>query len=138
MLFLIASAGVVFLLDQATKHVIETRIAHREVRLGAFVRLRHVAVARPRYAGSLSRSVMILVWLGAFVAAALLSEIGGPRYTFAAIIAMGAMLGGAAGNLFDVLQSRAVRDFIAVGWWPVFNVADVAIIGGCVMMLIQR
>jgi signal peptidase II len=58
-------------------------------------------------------------------------------------VAVGMVLGGAAGNLADrlfrtdsgFLQGRVV-DFIDLQWWPVFNVADAAIvIGGIVLVL---
>jgi signal peptidase II len=35
--------------------------------------------------------------------------------------------------LLDVLRRRHVVDFIDLGWWPVFNVADVGIVGGLVL-----
>ena len=44
---------------------------------------------------------------------------------------LGAILGGAAGNLIDRLRLRAVIDFLdfhLAGWhWPAFNIADCAI-----------
>lgn len=46
------------------------------------------------------------------------------------------MLGGAAGNLFDRLQTGYVVDFIDLRFWPVFNLADVAIVAGVALMAI--
>lgn len=45
------------------------------------------------------------------------------------ILQYGAMmlLGGAAGNLFDRIQTGLVVDFIDLRIWPVFNIADIAI-----------
>ncbi len=50
---------------------------------------------------------------------------------------LGLILGGAAGNLYDRIVYEGVRDFVQVDlgiWpanpWPVFNVADVAIVAG--------
>ena len=43
-----------------------------------------------------------------------------------------------AGNLFDILKSRAVRDYIDLGWWPVFNLVDVAILGGLAVAFLHR
>jgi len=43
---------------------------------------------------------------------------------------VGAALGGAAGNLLDILRRRSVLDFIDLRWWPVFNIADVGIVAG--------
>ncbi|MBN8945112.1 MAG: signal peptidase II [Rhizobiales bacterium] len=48
--------------------------------------------------------------------------------------------GGALGNLVDRLHDGAVTDFIdlhAVGWhFPTFNIADVAITGGAVLLFL--
>ena len=37
---------------------------------------------------------------------------------------------GSASNLADILRARGIVDFIDLGWWPVFNVADIAIVVG--------
>lgn len=50
------------------------------------------------------------------------------------------VLGGALGNLWDRLHFRAVRDFVDVvlfGWsYPVFNVADAALVAGIAVLLV--
>lgn len=57
-------------------------------------------------------------------------------------VALGLVLGGAVGNLVD----RAVRgdeflhgavvDFIDVQWWPVFNVADIGVVVGGILLVV--
>ena len=50
--------------------------------------------------------------------------------------AMGLIVGGTIGNLIDRWNFGAVRDFFSIGWFPVFNVADMAIvIGGGLLIL---
>ena len=49
-------------------------------------------------------------------------------------LAMGLIIGGALGNIFDRLRMGFVVDFIGVGWWPVFNLADSAITSGVTML----
>jgi signal peptidase II len=44
--------------------------------------------------------------------------------------ALGVLLGGALGNLYDRMLFEGVRDFVDLGWWPVFNIADVEIVIG--------
>ncbi|MEQ8199804.1 MAG: signal peptidase II [Syntrophomonadaceae bacterium] len=44
--------------------------------------------------------------------------------------AMGFIVGGTMGNLIDRWSLGAVRDFFSIGWFPVFNVADMAIVTG--------
>jgi len=46
---------------------------------------------------------------------------------------VGFAIGGAAGNLTDILRQQYVTNFIDLGWWPVFNLADVAIVGGLLL-----
>lgn len=46
------------------------------------------------------------------------------------------LAGGALGNLLDRLLRGAVVDFIDLGWWPIFNLADIAITLSIVVLLI--
>jgi signal peptidase II len=48
--------------------------------------------------------------------------------------ALGLQLGGAIGNLLDRLRLGHVTDFLDVGPWPIFNVADMAIVGGVAVL----
>lgn len=57
-------------------------------------------------------------------------------------VAVGLVIGGALGNVVDRLfRNRAwlrgaVVDFIDLQWWPVFNVADMAIVVGAGILLV--
>ena len=50
-------------------------------------------------------------------------------------IALGLLLGGAVGNLIDRIRFGEVVDFIDVGAWPVFNLADSAIVVGVIVII---
>ncbi|MCF6385932.1 signal peptidase II [Mycobacterium sp. MBM] len=57
-------------------------------------------------------------------------------------LGLGMILGGALGNLVDrffrspgPLRGHVV-DFLSVGWWPVFNVADPAVVGGAILLVV--
>ncbi len=52
-------------------------------------------------------------------------------------IAFGLILGGAFGNLIDRMIHGFVTDFIAVGTFPIFNVADSCITIGAVMLIAE-
>lgn len=47
--------------------------------------------------------------------------------------AFGLVLGGTVGNLIDRLHFGYVTDFISVGIWPAFNVADSAVVVGAIV-----
>jgi signal peptidase II len=57
-------------------------------------------------------------------------------------IGMGLLIGGAAGNLIDRLLrgdawlNGAVVDFIDLQWFPIFNVADMAVNVGALLLII--
>lgn len=54
--------------------------------------------------------------------------------TTPAVVGLGLALGGAAGNLVDRWRHGAVIDFIALGRWPTFNLADAAMVAGAVLV----
>jgi signal peptidase II len=51
-------------------------------------------------------------------------------------VALGLQLAGAGGNLIDRLMMGKVTDFISVGVFPVFNVADASITIGVLVLLL--
>ena len=57
-------------------------------------------------------------------------------------VATGLIIGGAVGNILDRLfrgsgwMRGAVVDFIDFQWWPVFNIADMAIMIGAATMMV--
>lgn len=79
---------------------------------------------------ALAMSVVLAVW-------------GGRVESRAQRLAIGAVLGGAIGNLLDRafrgddgLLSGAVVDFFDLQWWPVFNIADVGITVGVLVLVV--
>lgn len=51
------------------------------------------------------------------------------------VIAIGMVVGGAVGNIIDRIRLGYVVDFIAVGVWPKFNLADAMITMGVLLLL---
>ncbi len=49
-------------------------------------------------------------------------------------LALGLILGGTVGNLIDRLRFGYVTDFISIGIWPAFNVADSALTVGVILL----
>ncbi|HEY9899295.1 MAG TPA: signal peptidase II [Pantanalinema sp.] len=58
------------------------------------------------------------------------------------VCSLGLLLGGALGNFVDRLVFGYVRDMIDLRWqganvWPIFNVADMAVMAGVALMLLH-
>ena len=51
-------------------------------------------------------------------------------------VAVGLVAGGALGNLVDRIRADHVTDFIHVSSWPAFNLADVSISAGVIMLVL--
>jgi signal peptidase II len=49
-------------------------------------------------------------------------------------LTLGLQLGGATGNLVDRLRYGSVIDFIDIGFWPIFNLADLSIVVGVAVL----
>lgn len=49
-------------------------------------------------------------------------------------LALGLQVGGALGNLIDRLRLGHVTDFMDVGPWPIFNLADTSIVAGVIIL----
>lgn len=52
-------------------------------------------------------------------------------------IISGLIVAGALGNLLDRVRLNYVVDFFDLGWWPVFNIADMAIVCGGILLVIK-
>lgn len=52
-------------------------------------------------------------------------------------VAAGLLAGGALGNLADRVRADVVTDYIAIGSWPNFNLADVAVSVGVLLLALS-
>jgi signal peptidase II len=50
-------------------------------------------------------------------------------------VALGLMLGGALGNFIDRVRQGHVTDFMDIGPWPVWNVSDLCIVTGVILLM---
>ena len=78
-------------------------------------------------------------WLFVFIALILLAVLIWQRkvlvaQTRTAQLATALLLGGVVGNLWDRIAYGYVVDFLHFHYWPVFNVADMAIVVGAVIL----
>jgi signal peptidase II len=120
-------ACLVLIADRVTKEVVVSRLrAGKPVSVGSCSRIRPV-LTRFRGAGLVHDRAMVLLWFAALAGIVTAIGSGGVFQHPTAHMGLGAALAGAASNLYDRLGRGAVVDFVDLGWWPIFNVADVAI-----------
>ena len=132
---MLAVAGVIFALDLVTKQVVLDSLEPGE-RHDLFLGFDLARVTNEGIAfGILDDGGGLVV---AVTAIALLAVIG----WFASAperpglwLGVGLLLGGALGNLADRLGDGGVTDFIDPPLWPAFNVADIAITAGVVVLV---
>jgi signal peptidase II len=127
--------ALVVLIDQATKALVRHGIAIGEedsvLPAISLVHVRNTGVAF----GAFSGGGIIVV---ALVAAALTALL----YYFVTHIdkrliwlPTGMLLGGSIGNIIDRVRDGAVTDFVKLPAWPAFNVADMSITFGVLVLL---
>ena len=130
----LVAAGVVAL-DQATKAVVRAAIERGErVAVVPGVDLVHVhntGVAFGALAGG--GAVVTLVIAAALVA--LVAYFATHVERRLAWLPTGMLLGGALGNIVDRVREGGVTDFVKLPHWPAFNVADMAITLGVLVLL---
>jgi signal peptidase II len=137
-------AGGVLAMDTLTKWWVRQVIAlgHSEPLVGDWVRLTYVlnpGAAFGLHLGPYSRSILTTLALVALVViwVALDSTHEHDRFRMVALALVG---GGAAGNLLDRVGQGAVVDFLDIGFgrlrWPVFNVADVGVTLGALLLVL--
>ena len=130
-----AVALLAIVLDQATKALVRSNVAIGDsdgVLPGVqIVHVRNEGVAFSRFSGGGTIVAVIvgvaLVALVAYFA----THLDKPLVW----LPTGMLLGGALGNVIDRLRDGAVTDFIKLPGWPAFNVADIAITFGVLVLL---
>jgi len=142
-LILFAVAAVIVALDQVTKALVVSNLREGESRRVIGGVMSWTLQRNPGSAFGLFRHFPVLFTvLAALIALAIV--VGAPRVQDRLTgVALGLVLGGAIGNLVDriarppgAFRGRVI-DFIDFHWWPVFNVADSAVVIGALLLLIS-
>ncbi len=132
-----ALAGLVVVLDQAVKALVEDRLVPGEDVdvLGPIeLTLSHnagVAFGLASGGGALLAVLTVL----ALVAIGVVFSRDPTRWGM--WVATGLLAGGALGNLVDRVRTDVVTDYIQVGSWPAFNLADVAVTAGALLFALS-
>ena len=125
----------VIALDQGTKALVRSGVAIGD-RDGVFpgveiVHVRNEGVAFSRFSGG---GTVVAIIVGAALLALVayfVTHLDKPLVW----LPTGMLLGGALGNVIDRIRDGAVTDFIKLPAWPAFNVADIAITFGVLVLL---
>jgi signal peptidase II len=137
-------AALVVLVDQAAKFAVvrDLAICERAPVWGSFLRITHIRNSGAVF-GMMKGAGGYFTFFSIVAAAILVIVLFfSRRATLLVQVALGLILGGALGNLIDRLRYGNVVDFIDVGLsetirWPCFNVADLAITVGVVILVIN-
>ncbi len=139
---LFAVALIVITLDQISKYLVRTRLPYTEVWapwdwMLPFARVVHWQNTGAAF-GMFQGMSLVFGVLAVIVSAAIIYYYPQvPKEDWLIRLALGMQLGGALGNLIDRLQfGGAVTDFISLGNFAVFNVADASISVGVVLLIL--
>jgi signal peptidase II len=134
----LAACGVIVALDQGTKALATSLVSGGDrvevLPFLAFENVRNKGVAFG-IGGDISAILIgatIVLLLGFLVYLAFRGGTGWHVWLPAALL-----IGGALGNLADRARDGAVTDFIDLPLWPTFNLADVAIVVGVLLLLLD-
>lgn len=139
---LLLVAATVLLLDQVAKAQAVERLGDGRVVpvVGDLLRLR--LVYNPGAAFGIAEGYTVVLSLIAVAVVVVVLRISRRLRSTAWAVALGGLLGGALGNLVDrvirepgVLRGHVV-DFLELPRWPVFNLADSAIVGAAALMVL--
>ncbi len=142
----VALAGLIVAFDVTTKFLVQRAFRpYQQVEiLGDWVRLTFIynpGAAFGIYLGEYSRIMFLVLSLVALTALVSMYWVT-PARNRVRLAAIAMVCGGAVGNLIDRLRStRGVVDFMDIGVgdvrWPVFNVADVAVTIGALLLALS-
>jgi signal peptidase II len=141
---LLAMAAIVLALDQLSKAWAVSELEDgRVIDLVGSLRLR--LTMNYGSAFSLANGRGALISLLALAVVAVLLRTGRHARSPVMAVALGLVVGGAFGNLIDRafragdgFLGGGVVDFIDLQWWPVFNLADAAIVVGAITLFVVQ
>jgi signal peptidase II len=134
---LLAVVGAAVLADQATKHIVLSRLYLDEsVQVVGPLTIHHVQNSGIAF-GLFSEATSV-VTLATSVAVAwmlIFFARSGARHPVLPA-ALGLLIGGSISNLVDRIRLGHVTDFLDLGWWPAFNLADSFIVVGVGILVV--
>ncbi len=136
---LLEVAAIVFALDQLTKFMIIRYIPlYQSVApipgLGRLFLFTHTQNSGAAF-GIFRDSGNLFLVIALLVAVAIVYYVAtSPHMPWLLRISLGLQMGGALGNMWDRVRHGAVTDFVDIGFWAIFNIADASIVIGVVLL----
>ena len=132
---LIQLAVLVFFLDQFSKYLVrEFLLLYQSFPAEGFFRITHTFNTGSIFGIFQGQNTAFILVSFVGVAVLLLLYHSQRFPTGLLRLSLGLQLGGAFGNLLDRVRLGHVTDWVDVGPWPVFNVADACIVTGLVLL----
>ncbi|MEB8340383.1 signal peptidase II [Streptomyces endophyticus] len=135
-------AALAYVLDLGSKLIVVAKLEHRDAIhvIGDWLQLE--VIRNPGAAWGIGEAFTIIFTLIAAAVIVVIARLARKLYSTPWAIALGLLLGGALGNLTDRIFRApgvfegAVVDFIAPKHYPVFNLADSAIVCGGILIVL--
>ena len=135
--------GILLIADQVTKFFAEKHLPLLEPQpfIGEFLQLTLLYNSGAAWGMGAGITPVVTCLQIAIVIGVIVFTVKAVRSTWYAI-AMSLILGGALGNIYDRLLRPPgpfrgeVVDFLELPNWPVFNIADMAVVGGAILVIL--
>jgi signal peptidase II len=131
---MVLAVATVLLADQVSKRAIEGWLSENQVGWRrSLLSIKRVTAVAPTSRSTWPRCGLVGLWAVAVLGAVLYAGVVTPPRVALAELGLGCAIGGATSNLLDRLWRGGIVDFIGIGFWPTFNLADAAIVGGVLL-----
>ena len=128
-------AAITLTLDQFTKYLVRELLPDfTSFPYAGFFRFTHTHNTGSAFGIFQGQNAPLIVVSFIGIAVLLAIYFSQPRPGKLLRFSLGLMMGGAVGNLVDRVWQGWVTDFIDIGPWPVFNLADASIVTGLVIL----
>jgi len=132
-------ALIIFILDQFTKSLVLQNLALYSSwepipALGRLIKISHIINTGAAF-GIFSGGGNVFMVVAAVVALAIVYYVATyPNLPWLVRLSLGLQMGGAVGNMWKRIVHGSVTDFVDIGFWPIFNVADFSIVTGVTLL----
>ena len=135
--FVLLLAVALFALDQVTKAVVVQTLARgASWPADGFFRITHIGNSGSAFGLFDGQNFVLTIASVLGIGVLVLFYRSHPSPGLLVRLSLGLMLAGAFGNLIDRLVRGYVTDFIDIGPWYIFNVADASIVTGVIILAV--